>query len=255
MSDMAEGVGGAIEGALAGRAVEPRGAGRERAGFDEEACPNCGSAVSSTFCPECGQKLHVQRSLSAILHDLVHGVLHLDGKIWRTLPKLAFKPGKLTRRYIEGERAKFVSPMAMFLFSVFAMFAVFQMVGLTTPADLRFDVPAETIRTNGQAHAETMRAEIASLDEGDPVRAERERELEIIERFLNTTAPANSTTLEPDQNMSADEGGIMEPGDDTLNLDLTGIEAFDEGLLKKWRENPGLMLYKLQANGYKLVGF
>ena len=56
-------------------------------------------------------------------HDLVHGVLHLDGKIWRTLPLLAWRPGELTRRYVDGERAKFVSPMAMFLFSVFLMFA------------------------------------------------------------------------------------------------------------------------------------
>ena len=35
------------------------------------------------------------------------------GKIWRTLPMLAWRPGELTRRYIEGERARFVSPMAL----------------------------------------------------------------------------------------------------------------------------------------------
>ncbi len=37
---------------------------------------------------------------------------------------LAFRPGDLTRRYIAGERARFVSPMAAFLFSIFLMFAV-----------------------------------------------------------------------------------------------------------------------------------
>ena len=36
---------------------------------------------------------------------------------------LAFHPGALTRRYIAGERARFVSPLALFLFSVFLMFA------------------------------------------------------------------------------------------------------------------------------------
>ena len=51
--------------------------------------------------------------LTALWHDLAHGVLHLDGKIWRTLPLLAWRPGELTRRYIEGERARFVSPMAL----------------------------------------------------------------------------------------------------------------------------------------------
>jgi hypothetical protein len=38
-------------------------------------------------------------------------------------------PGQLTRRYIEGERARFVSPVALFLFSVFLMFAVFSSIG------------------------------------------------------------------------------------------------------------------------------
>ena len=54
----------------------------------------------------------------------LHGVLHFEGKIWHTLPMLAWRPGELTRRYIDGERAKFVSPMALFLFSIFLMFAV-----------------------------------------------------------------------------------------------------------------------------------
>jgi hypothetical protein len=51
-------------------------------------------------------------------------VFHFEGKIFRTLPMLVFRPGALTRRYIAGERARFVSPLALFLFTVFAMFAV-----------------------------------------------------------------------------------------------------------------------------------
>ncbi len=45
---------------------------------------------------------------------------------------LAWHPGHLTRRYIEGERATFVSPIALFLFSVFLMFGV---AGLTGALD------------------------------------------------------------------------------------------------------------------------
>lgn len=90
---------------------------------------------SGHYCPECGQKAHVHRSIAAIGYDIMHGVLHLDGKLWDTRPLLAFKSGDLTRRYIAGERAKFVSLMAMFLFTVFAMFAVFQMVGISAPTD------------------------------------------------------------------------------------------------------------------------
>lgn len=87
-------------------------------------CLNCGSTLQGKYCCQCGQKAHVHRSLSAIGHDLAHGVLHIDGKIWNTLPLLLLKPGELTRRYIAGERAKFLSPMGLNLFSVFLLFAV-----------------------------------------------------------------------------------------------------------------------------------
>ena len=86
-------------------------------------CLNCGTALIGEFCHACGQNGHVHRTLGSIGHDLLHGVFHFEGKIWRTLPMLVAHPGSLTRRYIDGERARFVSPLALFLFFVFLMFA------------------------------------------------------------------------------------------------------------------------------------
>ncbi len=123
-----EGVGDALTGGIVARQFEP-GAGETDEGSHGTACLNCGAALTGPYCHQCGQAAHVHRSLAAFWHDLAHGVLHFEGKIWRTLPLLAWRPGQLTRRYIEGERARFVSPMALFLFSVFLMFAVFHAVG------------------------------------------------------------------------------------------------------------------------------
>ena len=85
--------------------------------------------MTDHYCGHCGQALHVHRSIGAFWHDILHGVLHFEGKFWRTLPLLAWKPGELTRRYVHGERARFISPMVLFLFSVFLMFAVFSYIG------------------------------------------------------------------------------------------------------------------------------
>ena len=82
----------------------------------ERACLNCGAALTGDYCHACGQHAHVHRTVSAFFHDLMHGVLHFEGKIWRTLPLLVVRPGELTWRYIEGQRARFVSPIALFLF-------------------------------------------------------------------------------------------------------------------------------------------
>lgn len=126
-------MGDVVTGGLLARAVEPQ-AGEGRAGQDGT-CLNCSADVTGAFCAACGQKVHLHRTLGAFWHDLAHSVFHFDGKIWRTLPLLVWNPGHLTRRYIHGERAKFVSPFALFLFSVFLMFAIFSWVtpkGATT---------------------------------------------------------------------------------------------------------------------------
>jgi hypothetical protein len=118
-------------GVIAGAIDAERGASAPGAEDDvaHEACRNCGATLGGPFCARCGQAAHIHRSLLSLGHDILHGVFHFEGRIWRTLPQLFFHPGRLTRRYIDGERAKFVSPMALFLFTVFLMFAVFSFTG------------------------------------------------------------------------------------------------------------------------------
>ncbi len=74
-------------------------------------CANCGAVVAGAYCSACGQKLHLHRSLAGALHEMVHGLLHFDSKVWRTLPLLAFRPGFLTRDYIAGRRACYTAPL------------------------------------------------------------------------------------------------------------------------------------------------
>ena len=236
MGGLGEGVGAVIEGGLLGRAVEPAHGEASKAAHAPVECLNCGATVTGHYCGQCGQKAHVHRSLAAIGHDIMHGVLHLDGKLWNTLPLLTLKPGDLTRRYIEGERAKFVSPMAMFLFSVFAMFAVFQMVGLSVPVDFADELAGGSEAVAAQkkitAEVETLRNKLEDLPQDDPQRSELEGELAVLERI----SERNRSGLGPLESME---------------FNATGIAWLDEGIVKKWQKNPGLMLYKLQANGYK----
>jgi len=123
-------LGTAVTGGMLARAVEP-GAGEVTADgrTHERNCLNCGAPLTGPYCAECGQKAHVHRSLGAFMGDFVAGLLNFEGKFWRTLPMLAWCPGDLTRRYIAGERARFISPVALYLFTVFLMFAVLNFTG------------------------------------------------------------------------------------------------------------------------------
>ncbi len=235
MGDFGDSIGTAIEGGLLGRAVEPRAGEAAPGHAADTTCANCQTVHTGNFCPECGQKAHLHRSLAAIGHDIMHGVLHLDGKLWETLPQLTFKPGHLTRRYIAGERARFVSPIAMFLFTVFAMFAVFQMVGISAPTDLPADVFSggddNPFKTKVQQQITKLEEERSALPAGNPRRAEIDNELKGLNLVL-------------DKNIA----GAGSPAKVSVN---TGNSWFGDKLLEKWKKNPSLMLYKLQSNGYK----
>jgi len=79
-------------------------------------CLNCDTRLHGKFCHSCGQKA---ASASVNVHDFVHEatheLLHLDGKILRTLKLLVAKPGQLTVEFLEGRRARYVSPLRVYL--------------------------------------------------------------------------------------------------------------------------------------------
>ena len=269
MSDIGEGLGTAVEGGLFAKAVSG-GAGRagntplQKGHFAENACLNCGTELIGSHCHSCGQQAHLHRTMGAFLHDLMHGALHFDGKTWRTLPKLFFKPGELTRRYIDGERMRFVSPMALFLFSIFLMFAVFQLAGISAPTDIPGDNSEElaeftaTELDRREKLLESTEEELAEPDL-DPGRREvLERRQQEYTDQITALRQAQENVPFLRQEGTGDEliqnGEMVIPLEEvdgtTMRVSGSGVDWVD-GAVEKWRKNPGLMLYKLQTNFYK----
>ena len=226
-----EAVGDAITAGLVARAVEP-GAGEADGHTHERSCLNCGAALTGPYCANCGQRAHVHRTLSAFWHDIAHGVFHFEGKIFRTLPMLAWHPGVLTRRYIDGQRATYVSPIALFLFSAFLMFGVF---GLTGALGHMASPQEQVVRGKAQAQiqlAELERKRVRAVNQGRPTEkidekiAESKAELAILEKVRVGTQP---------------------------KVSVNGNEApsFVKGFIDKAGKNPELLFYKLKTNAYK----
>ena len=55
--------------------------------------------------------------------------MSLDGRIASTVPALIFRPGKVTRAYLDGKRARFVPPFRLFLISGLIFFGVLFFMG------------------------------------------------------------------------------------------------------------------------------
>ncbi|MBP7704232.1 MAG: DUF3667 domain-containing protein [Caulobacter sp.] len=82
-------------------------------------CLNCETELEGRFCHACGQE-HADHHRS-ILHlgwETIESMFHVDGRLWRTIPQLFFKPGQLSREYFEGKRARHVPPFRTFLVSL-----------------------------------------------------------------------------------------------------------------------------------------
>ena len=108
-------------------------------------CHNCGAAVSANFCAACGQEttLHVA-SAREFLHEFIGHYSALEGKLWKTLGLLLFRPGKLTAEYIAGRRARYVQPLRIYLTLSILFFALLKY----GPAELIKVHPADSVAPN-----------------------------------------------------------------------------------------------------------
>ena len=222
-----EAVGDAVTGGLLARAVEPEAG--DTGHTHEGACLNCGTKLVGSFCAICGQKSHVHRSLRGFFQDFVAGLFNFEGKFWRTLPMLAWHPGELTRRYIAGERARFISPVALYLFTVFLMFAVLNFTGALDNG-------------TGRAVGPTL----------DAAASEQKAEIAKLERFRAEQAKAGKPVANLDRRIASDKEDLAQlekvrRGDITIEGDMDrNSPQWIRNAVKKAQQNPELVVTNMQ---------
>lgn len=240
-----------------------------------EACRNCGASVQGRFCHVCGQAAHIHRSLLHLGEELLHGLFHFDAKGWRTLPLLIARPGLLTRRYIDGQRARYVSPLALFLFMVFLMFFAASLT--STPPDLlgasgqMAEVRVDLERDLAKARAAVAKAELGlertRARNGDVADAQEtltdaREELSALELAARAVAPAMQVAASAVAAAASSTASASAPGADPA----TGVPQWAQMLrerplrtghpsvdaaVRRAADNPELTIYKLKNTAYK----
>jgi hypothetical protein len=81
------------------------------------ACRNCGTALTGPYCSECGQRHHDHpvHSLWHFMQEAAEDMTHADSHVWQTLSALMLRPGLLTREFLAGRRARYLSPVRLYL--------------------------------------------------------------------------------------------------------------------------------------------
>ena len=89
-------------------------------------CPNCGNQHTGQFCNVCGQR-NVDRHLplGSLITEVAEETLGLDSRVRHTLLPFFFKPGEVTRDYLSGRRARYTSPLKMYLVAAAIFFFAF----------------------------------------------------------------------------------------------------------------------------------
>ncbi len=248
MADGIEAGADILTGGLLGRAAD--GHTNAAHGHGGSTCLNCGTTLIGPHCHACGQSGHVHRTAGAILHDIGHAVFHFEGKAWRTLPMLLRRPGELTRRYIDGERARFVSPLALFLCTVFLLFAIvanlpgWNFVGGDL---LKSGVPGGMVEARAKLGEERVKAEAEVVRLTARLareRADEEPDAERIESDSKKLAVAREAVTD------IGRAEAMLPAPSARSAPPTG-SGWLENKVRYAKENPKLLLYKLKTSAYK----
>ncbi|WP_084628177.1 DUF3667 domain-containing protein [Silanimonas lenta] len=188
------------------------------AGRRDAFCRNCGVPLLGEHCHACGQAAQgLVRPMARLLGDALDSLFELDSRLLRTLPALLFRPGWLSTEYLAGRRARYVSPVRLF---VFLCIATFFAAGLATPA---FDIGSG----DGEVQiADTTRDAYAALDTEAAVIARHDAKLAGIAKGRAETARMPGMDAVMDMAESQARPGHSAPG-----LGLTLPEDDDEPVI------------------------
>lgn len=243
MSGQIEAIGEMVTGGLAAHTLDHAGG---KAGQELSVCQNCGTALKGAYCHDCGQSGHVHRTIGHILEEFAHGVLHVDGKLWRTIPQLIFNPGRLTREYTHGKRVRYIAPLALYLFMVFltALVAGYAADSIEAP-----DIDASAVAPASQLIKAKQR-----LDQLPPTVTPAERAA--AQEAVRTAEEALRQAQADAKSGKIKHSGPIEQIKKASREGKLEVNIGDESFRSKVRsalENIDLVIYKVQQKAYKLA--
>ena len=152
-------------------------------------CANCATPLQGPWCHACGQLGEdFHRSTLKLVAEVFEGLLHLDGRMWNTLPDLFRHPARLTRAYLEGHRAPQIPPLRLFLVVLLVVFFA-GAIGAHKP---------KMITTTTDDHGKVLASQTRTLESLTPQeRAKAETEINKIHISIGGENSAASQWLKP----------------------------------------------------------
>ncbi len=109
--------------------------------------------VSGKYCSACGQSVEYHlHSMWDLLGEAAEVLTHADSRLWRTLGSLVSRPGWLTRQFIDGRRARYLSPFRLYFVLSVLFFVTVSIAAspATQPRTMTVAVPPMTSDLQGE---------------------------------------------------------------------------------------------------------
>ena len=88
-------------------------------------CLNCGEPLTGHFCSKCGQRdVPPYPTVRELASEAVQEFSGWDGRFLTSVRVLVTRPGILTLEFLQGRRARYLSPLRLYLFASVAYFVV-----------------------------------------------------------------------------------------------------------------------------------
>ncbi len=142
----------------------------------ERRCANCGEPLAGPYCACCGQRDEpLRQPIQHILHEAFVEFFGVDGRLWNSLWLLLFRPGHLTKSYLDGHRVRHLRPLRLYLLASLLFFFLLSMIDPVGRLGFgREETPADTTLPAGQfrtilserlnANAEHLARQVALMD-------------------------------------------------------------------------------------------
>lgn len=90
-------------------------------------CLNCNLPLDKTdkYCPNCGQENSTRKlNLTDLITEFFSGMFSYDSRFQRTLRIMLFKPGQISKDYINGKRIRYANPFRFYLSASIIFFLI-----------------------------------------------------------------------------------------------------------------------------------
>lgn len=191
-------------------------------------CLNCQSELNEgdVFCSNCGQRVDNNvLKIKVIWTEFYENYLSLDTRLGRSIVPFLFKPGFLTKEFVQGRRVSYLNPFRFYLFiSIFFFFTLGLVVNQQTD-----QAKAQLLRNAGEKKDQvgTVMEAIDSLNISDSLLNQDQLDSIIAANGLQEQLNITQSTEEEETQkkgvfVNLDDGGLK------YNVDLSQLKPIQK---------------------------